>query len=303
MLSYHRIGDGSQSDLNRGLFSATQELLDRQLQLLRRHCDLVAPDRLDEQLLATRGRHVIVTFDDGYRDLYELAHPVLQANGVRALMFLCSGFIDGQAGAWWDEIGWMVRRSHVSALPPGPWSAQSLPLTGPDLEGTIDVLTRTYWTLEPAQAREFLERLASITGSGRRPLTGDDWITWDMAREMKASGHEIGAHTRSHPVLSRLPRAQQLEEVAASVDRIGAELGERPRSLAYPVGTRNAFDTTTLAVAREAGVKLAFSNYGGRVTGTDFVALDIRRVPVETLRPFDLFSAALTFPQALARPS
>ena len=120
VLSYHRIGDRSQSDLHRGLFSTSAEGLDRQLRLLTRHFDVVAPGQLDADLLATSGRHVIVTFDDGYRDLYELAHPVLQANNVRALMFLCTGFIDGHERAWWDDIGWMLRHAPLPQLPPGP---------------------------------------------------------------------------------------------------------------------------------------------------------------------------------------
>ncbi len=119
-LTYHRIGDGSSSDLYPGVWSATADALDRQLQLIKRHFDLLDPHRLTPELLARRGRSVIVTFDDGYRDLYEVAKPVLEANGVRAVMFLCSGFIDGQATAWWDEIAWMLRRSTGDELPRAP---------------------------------------------------------------------------------------------------------------------------------------------------------------------------------------
>jgi peptidoglycan/xylan/chitin deacetylase (PgdA/CDA1 family) len=303
VLSYHRIGDRSQSDLHRGLFSTSAEGLDRQLRLLTRHFDLVAPGQLDADLLAARGRHVIVTFDDGYRDLYELAHPVLQANNVRALMFLCTGFIDGQERAWWDDIGWMLRHAPLPELPPGPWSPRPLPLAGAEVESAIDVLTRAYWGLAPPQASEFLLALASATGAGIRPTSAADWITWDMARELKGAGHVIGAHTASHPLLSRLPRARQLEEIVRSLDRVDTELGERPRWLAYPVGTKDAFDATTIEVARQAGVEMAFSNYGGRVTRAGFTPLDVRRVPVESMRTFDLFSATVSLPQVLARPS
>ena len=124
-----------------------------------------------------------------------------------------------------------------------------------------------------------------------------------MARELKGCGARIGAHTDSHPLLSRLPRARQFEEIVRSLDRVDTELGERPRWLAYPVGTKDAFDATTIDVARRAGVEMAFSNYGGRVTRADFTPLDVRRVPVESMRTFDLFSATVTLPQVLARPS
>ena len=95
VLSYHRIGDASRSDTNRGLWTSA-ESLHSQLQFLKRHFQILEPEELlGERPLSTHGRRVMVTFDDGYRDLYEVAYPVLQANGVRATMFLCSGFIDG----------------------------------------------------------------------------------------------------------------------------------------------------------------------------------------------------------------
>jgi peptidoglycan/xylan/chitin deacetylase (PgdA/CDA1 family) len=309
VLSYHRIGDASSSDTNRALWTATAASLHRQLRFLRRHFEIIDPEQLlRPELLAARGRRVLVSFDDGYRDLYEAAYPVLQANGVRATMFLCSGFIDGLASAWWDEIAWMLRQSafrcgELPVLPPGPWSTQALALDDAGIERAIDVVTRRYWELAPDTAAEMLEELGSVTGAGRRPSAAisADWITWEMAREMRQAGHQIGAHTVTHPILARLSHERQREEIAASADRIEIELGERPRWLAYPVGVQNAFDEGSRIAAAEAGIELAFSNYGGRVTRSNFLAHDVRRVSAETLRTQTLFSATLALPSLFAR--
>jgi peptidoglycan/xylan/chitin deacetylase (PgdA/CDA1 family) len=303
VLSYHRIGKASSSDGNRGLWT-TAQALDSQLRFLRRRFQLLEPEELiDAASLATRGRRVMVSFDDGYRDLYEVAYPILQANRVHATMFLCSGFIDGLTSAWWDEIAWMLRHSALALLPPGPWSAEPLALDEAGIEHAIDLATRRYWELPPAAATELIEELADVTGAGRRPATAGsgDWITWEMAREMQAAGHRIGAHTVTHPILARLTLAQQREEIAGSVERIGAELGRRPRWLAYPVGVAGTFDEHTRNAAAEAGIELAFSNYGGRVTHANFLALDVRRVSAETLRTPNIFSATLSLPALFAR--
>jgi peptidoglycan/xylan/chitin deacetylase (PgdA/CDA1 family) len=303
VLSYHRIGDPSASDANRGLWT-TAESLHRHLQFLKRRFQILEPEELaDASSLSTRGRRVMVSFDDGYRDLYEVAYPVLQANRVHATMFLCSGFIDGRASAWWDEIAWMLRHSELPQLPPGPWSAESLALDEARIEHAIDVATRRYWELPPAAAAQLLEELGSVSGAGRRPASARsaDWITWEMAREMQAAGHHIGAHTVTHPILARLAPAHQREEIAGSVERIGAELGRRPRWLAYPVGVAGTFDENTRIAAAAAGIELAFSNYGGRVTRANFLALDVRRVSAETLRTPALFSATLSLPALFAR--
>lgn len=301
VLSYHRIGDASASELSRSLFSASPDLLDRQLRFLSRHFELIDPAALEQGLGRGRGRRVLVTFDDGYRDLYEQAAPVLRAHGVRVLMFLCTGFLDGTAGAWWDEIAWMLRRAGSSTLPDGPWGPAGLDLSSTGLEQTIDAVTRAYWDLPAVRGPAFLDDLATATGAGRRPSSSGDWVTWEMAREMQAEGHMIGGHTRTHPLLSRIDPSSQQEEISGSLDRLDAELGRRPTTMAYPVGTRAAFDEHSRRAAHAAGIQFAFSNYGGRVRRGVDDPLDVPRAAVESMRPYELFEATLLLPELLLR--
>src|SRR5687768_10585572 len=65
-LNYHRIGDGRDSVFDQGLWSATPEQFDRQVALLKRHCDLIAPEELKDVVGRRRGRFGLITFDDGY---------------------------------------------------------------------------------------------------------------------------------------------------------------------------------------------------------------------------------------------
>ncbi len=301
VLSYHRTGEGSRQDVCRSLFTPPAAFED-QMRLIARHFDVVDPRQVSAGLLNSSGRKVMVTIDDGYRDLYEIANPALQKHGVRAAVFLCTGFVDGHANAWWDEIAWILRHSAMSALPPGPWCQYPLPLTGEGLEHAIQRVMWRYWTLAETETTGFLGQLARVTGAGRRPPSPSDWITWDMARELMASGHTIGAHTVTHPVLARMALARQRAEVMGSLERIETELGERPRWFAYPVGTKSAFDRRARELMSDAGIELAFSNYGGYVTQRSFAPLDVRRVSSERLSKPNVFSGTLALPQVFARP-
>jgi peptidoglycan/xylan/chitin deacetylase (PgdA/CDA1 family) len=301
VLNYHRIGDGSASTLDRALWSARAEQLDRQLAFVAANFDVIGPSDLAAAARAPRGRRVLVTFDDGYRDLYTEAFPLLQANGIRATMFLCTGFVDGVASAWWDEIAWMMRSSRDPSLPAGPWAQGPLPLTPPELEASIARVNDAYRLLEPGPAAAFLDALASATGAGHRPPVPEDWITWEMAREMRAAGHEIGAHTVTHPLLSRLSPERQREEIVGSLDRVEAETGERPRSFSYPVGLPGAFNDETAACLRDAGIAHAFSNYGGYVRHAGLRPFDVPRSNVGPALDGPSFHAVLTLPQICAR--
>jgi peptidoglycan/xylan/chitin deacetylase (PgdA/CDA1 family) len=57
-------------------------------------------------------RSVVITFDDGYTDNYEVAHPILSARGFRATFFLVSGCIGGRND--WDHRGELAGRPIMS---------------------------------------------------------------------------------------------------------------------------------------------------------------------------------------------
>lgn len=280
--SYHRIAAGS---ANGSIpVGATAQTLHEQLQILRRHCEVLRSDQLGEQELRQPGRRVIVTVDDCYRDSYEVAFPLFVANGIPATFFLVSGFVDGTATPWWDEIAWMVTSSKRDRLDPTEWWDSALPLTGPLAASTAEKLVRLRRRLPPSRGDDLLAHLADATGSGRRPpeCVAREFITWEQAREMAAAGMSFGGHTDTHPVLTTLPAQDQQDEIDRGLERIGTELGDRPTTFAYPVGYRETFDASTKAAATSAGVRLAFSNYGGYTHPSNWDPLDIRRIAIGT---------------------
>ena len=51
--------------------------------------------------LPAKGRWVCVTFDDGYRDNYTLAYPLLKRLQVPFVVYVTTGFIDNRLPMWW----------------------------------------------------------------------------------------------------------------------------------------------------------------------------------------------------------
>src|SRR5688500_1041522 len=81
-LAYHRIGDEGASGFDQGLWSATVQAFDAQMAFLKKQCDVVGPSDLKDVIKKGRGRFALVTFDDGYRDNYEQAFPILKSHGL-----------------------------------------------------------------------------------------------------------------------------------------------------------------------------------------------------------------------------
>jgi len=301
-LAYHRIGDGANYPYERGLWSATPENFESQLRFLKKDFDVIGPSDLPEVLSKHRGRYVLITFDDGYQDNYKIAFPILKRQGVSATFFLSTGFLDHPRLPWWNEIAWMIQTCSRQTIPGGNYLAHAVVLDGPDRQQALRLVLRKYKSLPGDSASEYLNFLADATGAGRFQENGlaNEWMTWDMVREMKTGGMFFGGHTVNHPVLAQLPVTQQREEIAGCARRLLEELGEPMQWFSYPVGGRDAFNEDTHLCLREQNVKYAFSYYGGFRKFTDGDPFNIPRTAVELDVTPNLFRAVLTIPQIFA---
>lgn len=299
VLNYHRIGEPGDSAFDPGLFSATPEQFAAQVRFLTQNFDVIgARDLADWQ--QRHGRFVLITFDDGYLDNYEVAYPILRAYGAPAVFFLTSGFLDNRHAAWWDEIAWMVRTTRRETLAANRWTITELPLPARDRQVALDRLLRIYKSLPGRRTLEFLEFLADALDTGRCPPPPGVWMEWSHVREMAANALDFGGHTVTHPVLANLSRSEQEHEVRQCRVRIEAELGRPIRAFSYPVGQRESFNATTQSCLREAGYEWAFSYYGGFNRPDEANPYDLRRVAIESHTSRAMFRSLACVPQVFA---
>ena len=299
--AYHRIGDPSGSPFDHGLYSATADEFDRHVRLMKKHSDVIGPGDLKDAMSRGRGRYTMITFDDGYRDNYDAAFPVLKSNGVPGVFFVSTGFIDQPRLPWWDEIAWMARTTTRDSVPAGPWLAQPVSLGGADREPAIRALLRKYKSLPAAETRPYLDYLANATGCGE--FAGDvngTWMDWSMIRRMRDAGMFVGGHTVNHPVLARLPREGQRLEVNGCARRLQEELGQPMRWFSYPVGGPDAFNADTRDCMEEAGVEAAFTYYGTFCRPDKWDRHAVPRAAVERYTTLEDLYAVMTLPHVFS---
>jgi peptidoglycan/xylan/chitin deacetylase (PgdA/CDA1 family) len=89
----------------------------------------------------------------------------------------------------------------------------------------------------------------------------------DQLRALARAGHEIGSHTSTHPILTRLDDATLASELVSSRARLADAIGAPVTSIAYPNGDH---DDRVVAAARRAGYTLGCTTSPGHVrTGHD----------------------------------
>ena len=284
VLNYHRIGDAKNTPYDPGVFSGTPQDLDEQVGFLKKHTRVLTLDEVIavvEKRTPLKGPCSLITFDDGYRDNYDLAFPILRSHGVQGVFFLPTSYIGTGKLPWWDAIAYIIkhsaRRQFVLTYP----SRTEFDLTKEPLEDVLRRILAIYKT--PGVQGELLipdlERACHVT----RPQ--DDaqrcFMSWEEAAQMVQGGMAFGAHTHEHELLSKLPIDQQYVEVVKSRRIIEEKLGMSVEALAYPVGSRTSFSSSTISVLKRADYRVAFSFYGGLNVPSALDRFDVRRLGVD----------------------
>lgn len=270
ILSYHRVLPLADiAGLPFPEMAIARDLFEAQIAHLARHyrlLDLAAATRLlrDGELPK---RAIAVTFDDGYRDGYDYAFPILKKYGVPATFFVVTGTLDGQVKLWWEVVAEQVRlvsrrreTLHELSRMPAPLGVHFTDLA--DTVAPARLARRIVDELNglPRQARyQALQDLATVAGD-TATTPADLLLGWHEVRELHASGMRIGTHTASHAFLDEISDDEAEQEVGGSVARLREELGAAVCLLAYPRGrTRRGLEP----LLRRAGIEAAVTTVLG----------------------------------------
>src|SRR5206468_1438421 len=104
---------------------------------------------------------VAITFDDGYRDNYEQALPILRRNSCKAIFFVATSFIDERRLYWWDTLAYLIKQSRRAMLELTYPRTFRLPLSDPKL--AISALLRVVKTCPALDMDRLLEELSRAT--------------------------------------------------------------------------------------------------------------------------------------------
>jgi len=288
-LAYHRIGTANASPFDSGVFSASADEFADHIRLLKKQYQVITlPEVLDflERPQTLRCFHVFISFDDGYLDNATVAFPILKAFGLSAIFFVVSAFMGTAIIPWWDEIAYHVRNSRPSVLHLSDGMSFRL-ADAKGREAQIQPVIRAYKSLPANLQPVFLRRLREQSGVALPSVKKTRFFDVSTAKEMLRAGMYIGSHTRSHPILAKLPIQEQQEELAISKRDLEEALKTSISTIAYPVGGPSAFSQETQVAAKACGYKAAFSFYGGVNRAEDLKTYDLHRIDPEP--DIDLF--------------
>jgi peptidoglycan/xylan/chitin deacetylase (PgdA/CDA1 family) len=288
-------------------FSGDDSALESQCRYLRRYYHAVSMSSLSKLLssgAALPEWSVAITVDDGHRNFYKYAFPVFAKYGIPVTVYLVTRPMDERGWLWFDRVAYAFLHSPLQAAVLASLSSigqlgrtqDSFPGANVTL-GTreqrselAEQYSERMKVLPTAVLCEFLSRLECSleVRFPQEPPSEYVMLTWEevksMARDARAE-MEFGAHTVTHPILSRLESASQVhEEVRGSKSRIETELDRPVLHFAYPNGRPEDITAEIVSVVKRAGYETAVTTVGGQVCRGDNLYL-LKRIPCDSAMP------------------
>ena len=235
----------------------------QQMSLLKARCDIVTLAELCE-----KGRRLdrirpqaVITVDDGYADFFEVGFPVLHELGLRATVFVTTGFIDGQLYLWPDRMRALLETAPTGTYSlSGKWEGQQVQLrTADEREEAWNRLADQLVFRRESEREQALTDLADSLGmrADSLDMTPYKAMTWAQLRELTEAGFEIADHSHGHGNLPLMSDEEIRSDLSQSRSLLETKLGIRVRSFAYPNGTKKDYDARLVGLLQHLGYENA----------------------------------------------
>ncbi len=278
ILMYHRF-----SETPEGISTPSRRFAE-QLEYLTQHYRIVPLSEIAGYL--QRGEAIpsglaVITIDDGYRDAYDIAFPLLREREVPATVFVVTDFVDRKCWLWTDKLRYLTARAGSGVFEAAlNGRALRVELTSRAARlRSAEQINEQLKRMREGAKDEAIERLASVFGVELPVLPPPELspLTPDELREMDAAGVEIGSHTVTHQILTKVSGERLRYELRESRSRLESILGHKVTLLGYPNGNNNR--TVQRETAR-AGYQCAVTaDYG--LNGARSNPLALKRIHTE----------------------
>lgn len=262
ILMLHRVTEANNDtyiDSYRRLVDTSPDFLERLIRFFRKQKYVfVSLDEVHDILLHPRSapKFVAFTFDDGYKDVYTTALPVLAEANVPFTLYLTTGIPDKTLIPWAHLLEKLLCRKEQFAFEFDNHYFKYVLHDDTQRELAFSSLSAFFKNL----STDNINRLAHsiFEEEDIRTVVRKRFITWDEIIQM--SNHPlatIGAHTLNHPRLCHLSPEDAQKEMLESKLTIESRIGKPVRHFAYPYGSSYDVNEREFSLAKECGFDTA----------------------------------------------
>lgn len=207
---------------------------------------------------------VVLTFDDGYSDSYEVAFPILREKGMPATFFVVTNYISSDRPVWdWEIVTLLNTCKEITEV-----EVEGAVLRQKKNERWISFAGRVLERIKSADmetVKKVVEILKRQSRDYPRLHSLEDGVCmrWEQVRTMRRNGMEIGSHSLSHRSLARIPLEEAITEITKSKQIIEDNTQGHCAHFAFPFGSETDYSEVLVEHVRRAGFETCLLNIHG----------------------------------------
>ena len=267
ILCYHSINDSN----NPAIFPANITRTDcftRQMQHLSDNCNVISLEELVNNRKSFRDRpHVVITFDDGYKDNYTNAYPVLMKYRLPATMFLATDYIGTGKVKTEDAVSHSLLTNEIKEIEIKSMGIKKMFKT---LSDKKSILTQICYSLNKMDVKNRQDVINELNSNlpPQRERNDEVMLSWNDVNAMDRKLISFGSHSAQHNNMTKISREEQVKEIRDSKSVIENNV---ETSDDYLMELVNAFDLASSKVKIPTPEQYKeLVNKGGYLVPVDF---------------------------------
>ena len=277
ILLYHGVAPNPPAGGDSGMYNyrgkfISPEVFSMELDYLKQYYTVLDLDEALEKLQSGTlpPYSTVITFDDGYKNFYDYAFPILKQHELTATFFIPTDFVLKKIPLWIDRLEYVGLKNDAEIRQ----KLKSLP------------------DEEKNQALEKLEKERKLENfDGNRSVYTP--LSIEMIREMQTAGMKFGAHTEGHPILNKVETNKLHEEIGGSKNLLQQNIGQISKVFCYPNGQSNDFNQNVLEEIKKTGFTSALTTLEGMNTENTNPYF-LKRITMDNIKDQKTFLFALS---------
>lgn len=224
----------------------------------------------------------VITFDDGYQNIYDLAFPILHEENVPATIFLATSSVDTDSTIWTGALHNAIAKTQK---PTFSWHGSSFELH--NTQNKQDALTIIKAGMKKKSQSEIMEEVGKIISEliGVESYRVEEDSPYrilnikSIRKMVNSSLIEFGAHTHTHPILGNMSKQEQEREILISVEVVNSVTKQQCSFFAYPNGGKDDYNSDTLSILEKSEIKASVTTISG-TCGPTTPIMELRRLGI-----------------------
>lgn len=258
ILAYHRINDFKNDVLD---MAVTPRNFEAQIKHFLRHYHILS---LDEAVRTLKEKDkiprnaVVLTFDDGYKDNFDVLFPIVKKYNAPITVFVSVGYVELSKPFWWDQIIHSVYQTSKIDLNLNSFRLGNYKLkTKAEKRNAIYKIVNKLKEFVPSRRENIIKHLQLRLQTNSNYPEGCNVMNWNEIDKMKHSGVTIASHGMSHTILSRLSNSEAEFEICESKKILEKQLHTNVKFFSYPNGRPEDLNNKIIELIERVGYSAA----------------------------------------------